>query len=345
MGARGIFSSVLGVVVALVGLSLSAIVSAPVARAVTSPPNARIAILDTGINADHQEFAPGQIVAWKDFTPAGGHDPYDDHGHGTFVASMAAGLNVVPAKTKSLAPGAPLIIGKVLDAGASLVRSQYLADAVRWAVDEQHADIINISIYYFFPIPVNSDPTYAALDYARSKGVLVTVCNGNGFDNGAVIPGAPGWNSTYDNSKSVLAVGASGINGPRMHTDPEVAAQSFHVTGADAFDPHGYFEWAGTSFAAPKVAGFAAQLIDAARDHGRVLNGDALERLVKYSARDTVMPPTFEGYGIIDAAQLPAALAHAANGTVPARPKADVNAIYVDTLMALLKRQSRNVFP
>ena len=258
---------------------------------------------------------------------------------------MAAGRNVAAAKTKSLAPGAPLIIAKVMDEGASVQNNHAVADAVRWAVDEQHADVINISIYYFFPLPNNADPTYAAIDYARSKGVLVTVCNGNGFTNAALYPGAPGWNTSYDNSPSVLAVGASGVNAVRMHTDPEVAGQAFDLMGADAFDADGYFSWTGTSFSAPLVAGFAARLVAAARDNGRVLGGDALERLVKYSARDTAMPPTLEGYGVIDAAQLPPALVHARNGTQPARPKRDLNAIYVDTLMALLKAQSRSLFP
>ena len=144
-----------------------------------------------------------------------------------------------------------------------------------WAVDEQHADVINISIYDSPPLPSNADPTYAAIDYAWSKGVLVTVCNGNGFTNAASYPGAPGWNTSYDNSPSVLVVGVSGVNVVRMHTDPEVAGQAFDLMGADAFDADGYFSWTGTSFSAPLVAGFGCGPSPPPVSNGRVLGGDA----------------------------------------------------------------------
>jgi subtilisin family serine protease len=55
-----------------------------------------IAILDTGIDEDHEFFdnqTTGKIIAWVDFTENGENSTaYDDNGHGSHVAGIAAGL-------------------------------------------------------------------------------------------------------------------------------------------------------------------------------------------------------------------------------------------------------------
>src|SRR4029079_12839455 len=43
-----------------------------------------IAIVDTGIDGQHQDFAGGKIIAWQDLVN-GKSEPYDDEGHGTHV--------------------------------------------------------------------------------------------------------------------------------------------------------------------------------------------------------------------------------------------------------------------
>ena len=74
-----------------------------------------------------------------------------------------------------------------------------------------------------------------------------------------------------------------------------------------------------------------------ARDNGRPASPDYTETLIKYSARDTALSPTFEGYGVVDAAQLPGALAHAAAGTLPPLPTG-LNPTYVDTVSQLIRK-------
>ena len=55
-----------------------------------------IAILDTGIDEDHKYFdnaTTGKVLAWVDFTTNGDNSTaYDDNGHGSHVAGIAAGL-------------------------------------------------------------------------------------------------------------------------------------------------------------------------------------------------------------------------------------------------------------
>lgn len=297
----------------------------------------RIAVIDTGINIDHQEFAPGQLVGYWDFTkrvprPGQAFDPNnppaDDNGHGTHTAAMAAGLNADPAKTRSFAPGFRLASADVGTADGTI--SGDLAAAIRWSVRTIKADVINISIGSIVPIP--GAPLlfeeYVALQEARAAGVLVVVANGNGTGNLGLVPG-DGASSFYASSQDVLAVGASGVDGATVSYQPEVAAQ-YVVTGPTNDSTDGYEEVGGTSFSSPLTAGFAARLIAEARAAGRVMTVDRLEQLVKYAARDTEMPPFWEGYGVIDGAQLDAAIAHARAGTLPTRPSPDVSGTYVE---------------
>ncbi|MEB3773390.1 MAG: S8 family serine peptidase, partial [Desulfurococcales archaeon] len=53
-----------------------------------------VAVLDTGIEEAHPELS-GSVIAWADFIN-NEPDPYDDHGHGTFVAGIIAARGVSP---------------------------------------------------------------------------------------------------------------------------------------------------------------------------------------------------------------------------------------------------------
>lgn len=312
-----------------------------------------VAVVDTGIRATHQEFdyqgaasTTDQIVAWWDFSgdttpallPGPGQtwdprvaDPFDGHGHGTATASAAVGLNKVGAAFKhpSFAPGFKLAVAKVGDSKGSV--NGDLNEAVRWAVDNVKADVINISIGPIVPIPSSLDNIDEAIAYARSKGVLVVVSNGNGFGN-AGGPGDPGWASPYSNINSFSIGGSGGTITPyTITTDPEVAA-AFTQRLASKTSNTGYANISGTSFSAPLVAGMAAKLMSLAVANGRDASPAYIETLLKYLARDTATPPTFEGYGILDAASFAPGPDHAAAGTLPGRPNPDPNALYVETV-------------
>lgn len=315
-----------------------------------------IAMIDTGLNSAHQEFDyrgptsdDDQIVAWFDFSAdAGGHTPrpgqlwddvnvtpFDPNGHGSSTASMAAGRNMSAEKTPSFNPGGKLAIAKVGSGEHGDEITGDLPAAIRWATDTVKADIINMSIGAIAPLPraLVSD-VYGAVAHAREQGVLVVVSNGNGLLN-AGLPD-PGWATPYGNSLNVLSVGASGFDGASVTTDPEVTAQ-FTVVGATGTGsaPDSHQTISGTSFGAPLVAGFAAKVLEEARASGHPLDADGLEQLVKHSARDTAVPPIWEGYGVIDGEQMPVAIAAARTGTLPVTDS--TNALYVDTLVMLLR--------
>ncbi|MEU5159151.1 S8 family serine peptidase [Streptomyces sp. NPDC020875] len=224
----------------------------------------KIAVLDTGIDSAHPDLA-GRVVAERNFS--GSPDARDRVGHGTHVASIAAGAGVKDSRFKGVAPGARLINAKVLDDRGEGHDSAVLA-GIDWAV-AQGADIVNMSLGGFdFP---GIDPLEAQVNkVSAEKGVLFAIAAGNeGLRGGRV--GSPG------SADAALTVGAVDDNdvladfsspGPRNWDNavkPDVSAPGVGITAAAATgvggqNPSGYLPQDGTSMAAPHAAGAAAIL-------------------------------------------------------------------------------------
>lgn len=127
---------------------------------------ARVAIIDTGVDATHPELQ-GKILASADFdnTPGDGPATTDESGHGTHVASLACGQ---PDNGIGIA-GAGLDCG-LLIAKSDLTETSVIA-ALTWAADNG-AEAINMSF--------GTDGRFAAspqivqaLQYANSKGAVL----------------------------------------------------------------------------------------------------------------------------------------------------------------------------
>jgi hypothetical protein len=322
------------------------------APALTDDGQVVVALVDSGINAAHQEFAPDQLVGYYDFsdggTPKPGEDwdpdtaPSDPAGHGTGTASMVGARGVSAEQTPAAAPGVKLAMARV--AGRDGAIAGDLAAAVRWATTTVRADVVNISIGAIVPVPADVQrDTYAALHEARAAGVLVTVSNGNGIGNTGTTPG-DGASTPNSSSLDVLAVGASGADGALVSYNPHVTAQhEVRVPANDATTT--YEDMRGTSFGSPFVGGFAARLVQELYASRRTMSVADLQRFVQRAARDTSMPPIFEGYGIVDLAALPGALGHIRLGTMPARPDPDDSATYVQTVAQALRAVNNGQAP
>ncbi|MEV5316494.1 S8 family peptidase [Streptomyces sp. NPDC052687] len=227
-----------------------------------------IAVLDTGVDAGHPDLKD-QVVASKNFTKA--PDAGDKFGHGTHVASIAAGTGAKSGgKYKGVAPGADILNGKVLDDNGSGDDSGILA-GMEWAT-EQGADVINMSLGG--PDSPEVDPLEAAVDkLSAEKGVLFAIAAGN---SGPESVGSPG---TADAALTVGAVDDKdeladfSSTGPRLGDGaikPDVTAPGVDITAASAKGsviaqevgekPAGYLTISGTSMATPHVAGAAAIL-------------------------------------------------------------------------------------
>ncbi len=224
----------------------------------------KIAIVDTGIDATHPDLA-GKVVAEQDFS--GSPDAKDRNGHGTHVASTAAGTGAKDARFKGVAPGAQLINAKVLDDQGVGDDSGIIA-GVDWAV-AQGADVVNMSLGNTDSPGI--DPLEAQVNrVSAEKGVLFAVASGNsGPGRGTVA--SPG------SADAALTVGAVDDGdliadfssaGPRIGdgaVKPDITAPGVAITAAAAAgtagqNPAGYSTKDGTSMATPHVAGAAAIL-------------------------------------------------------------------------------------
>ncbi|MFC6022025.1 S8 family serine peptidase [Plantactinospora solaniradicis] len=229
---------------------------------------ARVAVLDSGVDASHPDLA-GQITEKMDFTVDGG-DAGDRLGHGTHVAATIAGTGAASGGTrKGVAPGARLVVGKVLDDSGDGTDSQVIA-GMEWAASR--AAVVNLSLGGW-EASDGTDPMSLALDaLSRQTGALFVVAAGNAgpADNTVSAPGAAVGALTVGavDSDDVLADFSS--RGPLVNTraaKPElvapgvdvVAARAAGTTMGRAIDAR-YVAASGTSMASPHVAGAAAVL-------------------------------------------------------------------------------------
>ncbi|MFF2097615.1 S8 family serine peptidase [Streptomyces sp. NPDC058202] len=230
----------------------------------------KIAVLDTGIDATHPDLKD-QVIAAKNFSTSA--DATDKFGHGTHVASIAAGTGAKSGGTyKGVAPGAKLLNGKVLGDDGSGDDSQILA-GMEWAA-EQGADVVNLSLGGGDTPEI--DPLEAEVNkLSETKGILFAIAAGNDGDFGEQTVGSPG------SAAAALTVGAVddkdklasfSSRGPGLdgQIKPDVTAPGVDITAAAApgslidqevgEKPPGYLTISGTSMATPHVAGAAAIL-------------------------------------------------------------------------------------
>ncbi|MEU6356994.1 S8 family peptidase [Streptomyces sp. NPDC047072] len=230
----------------------------------------KIAVLDTGIDATHPDLKD-QVVAEKNFSTSA--DATDKFGHGTHVASIAAGTGAKSnGKYKGVAPGAKLLNGKVLSDDGFGDDSGILA-GMEWAA-EQGADVVNLSLGGGDTPAI--DPLEAEVNkLSETKGILFAIAAGNEGDFGDQTIGSPGSAAAAltvgaVDDKDLLASFSSRGPGLDGQIKPDVTAPGVDITAAAApgsliakevgEKPAGYLTISGTSMATPHVAGAAAIL-------------------------------------------------------------------------------------
>ena len=245
-----------------------------------------IAILDTGVS-EHVEFN-GRLLEGYDFIN-NDTDAYDDNGHGTACAGIAAAKGNNLEGISGVCWDCLILPVKVLSFDG-YGQDTEIADGVQWSADNG-ADVISMSLGGGGYVSYFDN----AISYAHSIGTVVLAASGNdnagtvsypsGYDDcisvGALSPcnerkstnscdGENYWGSNYGNGLNFLAPGV------RIHTTTNSGGYTSTFNG--------------TSSACPHAAGIAGLIFSA----DQTLSSDAVKFIMEESADDLGA----EGYDI-----------------------------------------------
>ena len=259
----------------------------------------RIAVLDTGFDVDHPDFA-GRSVTTQSFIA--GETVQDAHGHGTHCIGTSCGP-VKPDGTRryGVATEAEIFAGKVLsDSGSG--SDQGILAGINWALAND-CKIVSMSLGADLDQVSNLYETVGRR--ALDRGTLIVAAAGNNASR----PGNPGFVGVPANSSSIMAIAA---------LDPANRAARFSARSSTRTGDGGridlaapgvnvlsswpmaqrYHSISGTSMATPHVSGIAALWLE---ETG--LTGRELWALLVQNARPLDIPSVDVGAGLAQAPQ------------------------------------------
>lgn len=143
--------------------------------------NIKVAILDTGIDQDHEDLS-SKVVVNKNFTDSFTVD--DFYGHGTHVGGIVAAVTDNSIGVAGGCPLCTLMNVKVLNDSGSGAYS-WVANGITYSADNG-AKVINMSLGGSSP----SRTLEKAVNYAWNKGVVLTGAAGNSGNKSKTYPGA-----------------------------------------------------------------------------------------------------------------------------------------------------------
>lgn len=244
-----------------------------------------IAILDTGIDSDHEDLQ-GKVVAEVNFTDSPSSN--DINGHGTHVAGIICATANNSIGVAGLVPSCKIMNVKVAN-DYGFCDEATVARGIIWSVDHG-AQVINISL----EIRNHSITLEQAVNYAWDHGVLIITAAGNQGNKSAVYP------AYYENSIAVAATRPDETLAPLSNYGDwvDVAAPGYNIYSTLPGNKYGYET--GTSFAAAYVSGLAAILSSVLSDmNGNGMLNDEVRSAIEKSCRQT--NSTGYNFGIVDA--------------------------------------------
>lgn len=212
-----------------------------------------IGSIDTGVDFNHAEFLPGQLIAGHDWY-SNDSDPADEDGHGTHTTGTMVGRTVGVAGVSGAGAHVKVYVQRVC--GPRGCPGSAISSAIRAAADEGVV-AMNLSLGGSSESQAEKD----AIAYATGKGALVIASAGNNgtstvscpaCDPNAISVAASNWQDQltyYTNWGSGLDLTAPGGQ-MYSNTTEESGIYSSYLGG-------GYAWLQGTSMAAPQVTGTA----------------------------------------------------------------------------------------
>ncbi|MFH1826761.1 MAG: S8 family serine peptidase [bacterium] len=225
-----------------------------------------LAIIDTGIDLDHDDFAGRLPAAYKYNFVAGNTNPADDSGHGTCVAGIAAASGNNSSYMAGMDWNASIMAVKAIDSDDH-TDAFTMANAMSWALDNG-AKVLNCSFGMYMDVTKAEDRAigYQLQDIAQKayeNNAIIIAATGNHGRNASIF--FPAAMSALNNSP-IVSVGGYGQDGERWSdtngssnygdtVDICAPAEKTLTTWYDGnIQPN---KW-GTSIAAPFVSGTAS---------------------------------------------------------------------------------------
>ena len=259
----------------------------------------RLAVLDTGFDLAHPDFAGRSVTAQSFIT---GQEVQDGHGHGTHCIGTALGAKCPGVRPRyGVAYDAEIFAGKVLSNAGSGSDTGILA-GIEWAIQNKCA-VISMSLGAATrPGQPFSQVFERVAKRAQEQGTLIIAAAGNESQRpGIVNPvGHPA------NCPSIMAVAAMDVQGAvarfsNSGINPDGGQIDIAGPGVDVHSswplPTRYRRISGTSMATPHVAGIAALYAEADPS----ARGAALARALIGGAQRLDLPSADVGAGMVQA--------------------------------------------
>lgn len=262
-----------------------------------------IAFLDSGICA-HPDF-DGRLYGWYDAIN-GRRIPYDDNGHGTHVAGIAAGSGRMSHGTYcGMAPAAGIVSVKILDGrGEGMI--PHIIAGINWVINNYRRygiNVVNISVGTSDSERFDENSSLVRkVNELWDMGITVAASAGNMGPEPYSIS-APG------NSRKIITVGyydkhsSSGVGPTSLCIKkPDVVTPGHLITSCGHRYAAGtaYTKKSGTSMATPIVSGSIALLLSQYPS----LTPKEVKLRLKNSCTDLHIPHNRQGWGLLHVERL-----------------------------------------
>ena len=268
--------------------------------------NVTVAFIDTGI-VEHGDFCIGErrIKYFKDFVN-NKEKPYDDNGHGTFVAGVCSGNGALSGgKFSGIAPRSNIISLKALN-GLGEASADKILNAMEWIYLNHKAYDIRLVCMSFGSDPLGyNDPIMSGAEALWKEGLVVVAAAGNSGPEFQTIK-SPGVSSQiitvggFDDNRidldsfneNFFEVAEFSSRGPAFSRyKPDLVAPSVDIVSCGR--EKAYTVLSGTSVATPMIAGLCALLLE----QNSKLKPIEVKRLLLSCCKPITYNKNLEGFG------------------------------------------------